>query len=77
MPQYVQPEKAHAAQLRQVSDGLQMAAREASRLSDTYVLLTVLFSTVLFFGGTSATLSSDSRRLRFSMHIIALVLFQL
>ena len=41
--------------------------------SDTYVLLTVLFATVLFFGGIAGTV--DSRRLRITILTIALAFF--
>jgi hypothetical protein len=49
------------------------AAEAANEAGDRYVLLTVAFTTVLFFGGISG--SFQSRRLRFSFFGIALVLF--
>jgi hypothetical protein len=48
-------------------------AEEANAASDTYVLLTVAFAWVLFFGGIGGSL--QSRRLRISFFVIALVLF--
>jgi hypothetical protein len=48
-------------------------AGAAGRNSDTYVLLTVLFASVLFFGGVGITF--ESRRLRRTMIYISLVLF--
>jgi hypothetical protein len=48
-------------------------AGAAGRNSDTYVLLTVLFASVLFFGGVGNTF--ESRRLRRTMIYISLVLF--
>jgi hypothetical protein len=48
-------------------------ASAAGRNSDTYVLLTVLFASVLFFGGVGNTF--ESRRLRRTMIYISLVLF--
>jgi hypothetical protein len=49
------------------------AAEQANQHSDTYVLLTVLFASVLFFGGIAGTL--DSHRLRISILTMALVFF--
>jgi hypothetical protein len=49
------------------------AAQEANQTSDTYVLLTVLFASVLFFGGIAGTL--ESRQLRVIVLAIALALF--
>ncbi len=48
-------------------------AAKAGRNSDTYVLLTVLFASVLFFGGVGNTF--ESRRLRRTMIYISLGLF--
>jgi hypothetical protein len=48
-------------------------AAKAGQNSDTYVLLTVLFASVLFFGGVGNTF--ESRRLRRTMIFISLVLF--
>jgi hypothetical protein len=48
-------------------------AAAAGRNSDTYVLLTVLFASALFFGGIGNTF--ESRRLRRTMIYIAIVLF--
>lgn len=49
------------------------AAQRANSNSDTYVLLTVLFAMVLFFGGIAGTV--ESRRLRITILTIALVVF--
>ncbi len=73
MAEYFQPElekaKSHDAQF-----ALEHAAAEhANENSDTYVLLTVLFASVLFFGGIAGTI--DSHRLRVMILGIALVLF--
>jgi hypothetical protein len=48
-------------------------AMQANQTSDEYVLLTVLFASVLFFGGIAGML--DSRRLSISIMTIALALF--
>jgi hypothetical protein len=52
---------------------MEAAARQANQFSDQYVLLTVLFATVLFFGGVSGTLRS--RRLQLTAFAIAVLLF--
>lgn len=51
------------------------AADRSNQLSDSYVLLTVLFAAVLFFGRISGTISNDSRRLRWTMQVLSLMLF--
>lgn len=48
---------------------------QANQTSDAYVLLTVLFASVLFFGGIAGTL--DSRLLRISILADVLVLFEI
>ncbi|MFO0970256.1 MAG: hypothetical protein U0793_32305 [Gemmataceae bacterium] len=73
MAQYVQSELLEATRCEQESATHQAAAEHANENSDTYVLLTVLFATVLFFGGIGATL--DSRRLRYAVFGIAIMLF--
>jgi hypothetical protein len=75
MPEYVPPELVEIKRLQDESATMFEAANESNHLSDTYVLLTVLFATVLFFGGISGTISNDSRRLRWTMQILSLVLF--
>lgn len=73
MAEYVEPELANAKRLDEVSQQEYSAAIQANQTSDAYVLLTVLFASVLFFGGITGTL--ESRNLRISILIIALVLF--
>jgi hypothetical protein len=75
MTQYVQPEIKEAERFHAESATLYDAAERSNQLSDTYVLLTVLFAAVLFCGGISGTLSNDSRRLRWAMQIMALMMF--
>lgn len=48
-------------------------AQEMNRISDTYVLLTVLFASILFFGGMAGTF--HSRTLKRIFGAIALVMF--
>jgi len=73
MAAYVQPELAEAKRQDELSARAYAAAVQANENSDAYVLLTVLFASVLFFGGIAGTL--DSRRLRVSILTIALALF--
>ncbi len=75
MDEYDQPELIEAAEHDKVAAEASAAGARAGRNSDTYVLLTVMFASVLFFGGIGGTFSS--RRLRRAMMYIALVLFLL
>ena len=73
MTQYVQPELDEARELNERFDRELAAAHQANRNSDTYVLLTVMFATVLFFGGIAGTL--NSQRLHITTMTIALIFF--
>jgi hypothetical protein len=73
MAEYAQPELDEARSLEELSAQEFAAARRANETSDTYVLLTVLFASVLFFGGIAGTI--DSRRLRIAIVTVALALF--
>ncbi len=73
MPEYHQPELDLAAKLEQEAGDSNVRASDAARHSDTYVLLTVLFASVLFFGGVGNTF--ESRRLRRTMIYLAIGLF--
>ena len=73
MPEYHQPELDLAAKLEQEAGDFNVKASDAARHSDTYVLLTVLFASVLFFGGVGNTF--ESRRLRRTMIYLAIGLF--
>jgi hypothetical protein len=75
MAEYVQPELTDVKQHEESYAREYAGAMQANKTSDTYVLLTVLFASVLFFGGIAGTL--DSRRLRASILILALALFAL
>jgi hypothetical protein len=75
MPQYVQVELKEVKRLQAESAAMAEAAELSNHLSDTYVLLTVLFAAVLFFGGISGTISNDSWRLRATMQVLSLLLF--
>jgi hypothetical protein len=73
MPEYVQPELAEAQRQEERAGEHSAAAQDALHTSENYVLLTVLCSTVLFFGGLSATV--DRFRLRVFFLTLALTLF--
>jgi hypothetical protein len=73
MAEYVQPELAEAKRQEELSAQAYAGAMQANQTSDAYVLLTVLFASVLFFGGIAGML--DSRRLRISIMTLALALF--
>jgi hypothetical protein len=73
MPQYKQPQLDEAAKHEQLAQEHQDLARQANRNADTYLLLTVVFTSVLFFGGISGTF--ESYRLRQSMLCVAFGLF--
>jgi hypothetical protein len=73
MPQYKQKQMEEAKQQEQLAAGLSVEARGAGRNSDTYVLLTVLFASVLFFGGIAGTFESST--LRRTVLTISLALF--
>jgi hypothetical protein len=74
LPQYAQAERLETQSLREQAARSHDAAQQANRRSDDYVLLTVLFSAVLFCGGIAATIDQPGP-LHWSMHILALVLF--
>jgi hypothetical protein len=73
MAEYVQPELAEAKRQEELAAQEYAAATEANQISDTYVLLTVMFAAVLFFGGIAGM--AESRRLRIIILTIALALF--
>lgn len=72
MEEYVQPEMEEAAIQSKLFEEKHAAALEANHTSDAYVLQTVLFASVLFFGGICGTF--DSYRLRVSTLGISLAL---
>jgi hypothetical protein len=53
MPEYRVPEQAEARQFQQIAAAKFEEASADNELGDRYVLLTVIFATVLFFGGVS------------------------
>jgi len=73
MAEYSQQELEEAKRQDELFTQEHAAAQQANQNSDTYVLLTVLFASVLFFGGIAGTL--DMRRLRIMILTIGLALF--
>jgi hypothetical protein len=72
-PEYVLEVEQEAKQLRVEAARLQDEAREAGQASGSYVSLTLLFASVLFFGGITGTFTS--RHVRLGLGGIALLLF--
>jgi hypothetical protein len=62
MPEYVLPSLQEADRLRGLADQSAEEAKNANQRSDNYVLLTVIFASVLFFGGVGAKF--ETARLR-------------
>lgn len=60
MTEYVLPETARAAEARQQAESESALANTANEISDRYVLLTVVFASVLFFGGISGKFQSKA-----------------
>jgi hypothetical protein len=73
MAEYAQKETAELARQEELAAKAMAASREARRCSDDYVLLTVIFASVLFFGGIARAF--DSRRLRIVLAAMAVLLF--
>lgn len=73
MPQYVLPELQQAEKSRTRASESRTAAMNAGNLGDAYVLLTLIFASVLFFGGITGTF--QSRRLRIGLAGVACALF--
>lgn len=72
-PEYVLTEEQDAKAQRQTAHQAHTAAREAGRAAGSYVQLTLLFATVLFFGGITGTFTN--RRVRTALACIAGALF--
>ena len=73
MAEYAQAETAEVARQADLAAKAMAAAGEARRFSDNYVLLTVVFASVLFFGGIARAF--DSRPLRTVLAALAVLLF--
>jgi hypothetical protein len=73
MPEYVQKHQDAAKSQDLIAEQMEAVANHASHQSDTYLLLTVIFASVLFFGGIASTF--QSQRLQLVMSMMALSLF--
>jgi hypothetical protein len=73
MAEYAQKETTEVARQEELAAKAMAASREARRFSDDYVLLTVVFASVLFFGGIARAF--DSRPLRTGLAALAVLLF--
>jgi hypothetical protein len=73
MAEYQQKELGEVARQEEISAALLAGTRDARRNSDDYVLLTVVFASVLFFGGIARAF--DVRSLRISLAALAVLLF--
>ena len=73
MAEYAQKETAEVARQEELAAKAMAASREARGFSDDYVLLTVVFASVLFFGGIARAF--DSRPLRIVLAALAVILF--
>jgi hypothetical protein len=63
MPQYQLAASKDAARLEQQAETQSATARAANQRSDNYVLMTIMFATVLFFAGISSKMDSLRARM--------------
>jgi hypothetical protein len=73
MTEYVQKELDEVARQQTIAEDAGRRTRDARRYSDGYVLLTVLFASVLFFGGISRAFQAP--RLSTALSLLSLTLF--
>jgi hypothetical protein len=73
MAEYAQKETAEVARQEELAAKAMAASRQARGFSDDYVLLTVVFASVLFFGGIARAF--DTRPLRTVLAALAVLLF--
>jgi hypothetical protein len=73
MAEYAQKDAAEIARLEAIGEEAGRATRQARQYSDNYVLLTVLFASVLFFGGIARNF--ESRPVRIVLATLSLTLF--
>jgi hypothetical protein len=72
-PEYVLTEEVNAKRLRVEAGTSHVAAQKAGHASSSYVSLTLMFASVLFFGGITGTFTV--RRVRIGLGGISLLLF--
>ena len=70
---YELPEEREASRQQERGARAFALAQEIDQISDTYVLLTVLFASILFFAGMAGTFNSS--RIEVTFGVIAVVLF--
>ena len=63
MPEYQVAASKNAARLEQQAENQSATARDANQRSDNYVLMTIMFATVLFFAGISSKMDSLRARM--------------
>lgn len=63
MPEYQLAAEQDAAELDREADGHAADARSANQRSDNYVLMTIMFATVLFFAGISSKMDTARARI--------------
>ena len=73
MPEYTSAAQKESDRLLEVATQNLKDAEEANQHSDNYILLTVMFASVLFFGGVSTKF--DMFRIRASLIALASILF--
>ena len=72
-PEYALAEEQDAIRLRKEAIEDHAVAHDAGQTCSKYVLLTLMFASVLFFGGITGTFSS--RRVRNGLGCVALIVF--
>lgn len=73
MAEYVSPDQQASDQRKREAEVLLAQARNANEIGDRYVMLTVLFASVLFFGGVSGKFKS--RVVDIGMLVLAFLIF--
>jgi hypothetical protein len=73
MPEYSLAEDQEAARLEREAEAFATEAREANQHGDNYVLMTIMFATVLFFAGISSKM--DTFRARVFLLACAVIVF--
>ncbi len=63
MPEYQLEAQDEADRLEQQAEAFAAEAREANQRSDNYVLMTIMFATVLFFAGISSKMDTARARI--------------
>ncbi|MBI1824766.1 MAG: hypothetical protein HY287_06505 [Planctomycetes bacterium] len=72
-PEYILAEEQSAKHLREEAGKLNIAAQTAGQACSKYVLLTLMFASVLFFGGITGTFTA--RQVRNGLGCVALLVF--